>query len=65
MFTLICAWINSWVNNREAGGWRRHHAHYDVTGMIYLERVGHFEWHHLAEKYLLETLIANIYRKDL
>ena len=27
-------WINSWVNNREAGDLRRHHAHYDVIVMI-------------------------------
>ena len=33
MFTLISAWINGWVNNREAGDSRRHHAHYDVTVM--------------------------------
>ena len=31
MFTLICAWINGWVNTREAGDVRRHRAHYDVT----------------------------------
>ena len=30
---LICAWINGWVNNREAGDFRRHHAHYVVTVM--------------------------------
>ena len=35
MFSLICAWINGWVNNREAGDLRRHHAHYDVTVMWY------------------------------
>ena len=34
MFSLICAWANSWVNNRDAGDLRRHHAHYDVTVMI-------------------------------
>ena len=34
MFSLICAWINGWVNNREAGYIRRHPAHYDVTVMI-------------------------------
>ena len=28
-----CAWINGWVNNREAGDLRRHRAHYDVTVM--------------------------------
>ena len=34
IFTLICARINGWVNNREAGDLRRHRAHYDVTVMI-------------------------------
>ena len=33
MFSLICVWINSWVNNREAGDLRRCRAHYDVTVM--------------------------------
>ena len=31
MFSLICAWINGWVNTREAGDLRRHRVHYDVT----------------------------------
>ena len=31
MFSLICAWINGWVNNREDGDLRRHHGHYDVN----------------------------------
>ena len=30
MLSLICAWINGWVNNNEAGDLRRHRAHYDV-----------------------------------
>ena len=34
MFSLIYAWINGWVNNREAGDLRRHRAHYDVTVMM-------------------------------
>ena len=33
MFTLICAWINGCVNNREAGDLRRFCAHYGVTVM--------------------------------
>ena len=33
MFSLICAWINDWVNNREAGDLRRHRCHYDVNVM--------------------------------
>ena len=36
MFSLICVWINRWVNNREAGDLRRHLAHYDVTVMSWL-----------------------------
>ena len=33
MFSLICTWINGWVNNLEAGDLRRHRSHYDVTVM--------------------------------
>ena len=33
MFSLIGAWINSWVNNREAGDLRRNRTHYDVIVM--------------------------------
>ena len=32
--SLICAWINGWVNNRAAGNLRRHRAHYDVSVMV-------------------------------
>ena len=52
MFSLICAWINGWVNNREAGDLRRLRAHYDVMVMlaetfvsIYLSNeIFHFVW---------------------
>ena len=33
MFSLIYAWINDWVNNREAGDLRRQRGHYDVIVM--------------------------------
>ena len=33
MFSLIYAWINDWVNNREAADLRRHSAHFEVTVM--------------------------------
>ena len=36
MFSLICTWINGWVNNREASDLRRHHAHYDVNVMFFV-----------------------------
>ena len=40
MFSSICAWINEWVNNREAGDLRRHRAHYDVIVMTAIVRLG-------------------------
>ena len=33
MFSLICAWINGWVNNGEASDLRRYRTHYDVIVM--------------------------------
>ena len=33
MFSLICVWINGWINNRKAGDLRRHRVHYDVIVM--------------------------------
>ena len=34
MFSLICVWINGWVNNGETGDLRRYHAQHDVTVML-------------------------------
>ena len=39
MFSLICVWINDWVNNREAGDLRRYRVHYDVTVMFNIRKV--------------------------
>ena len=39
MFYLICVWINSWVNNGEAGDLRRYRSHYDFTVMNLLTKV--------------------------
>ena len=33
MFSFVCAWTNSWVNNGDAGDLRRHRPHYDVIVM--------------------------------
>ena len=33
MFSLIYTWVNSWVNNHEAGDLRPHGAHYDIIVM--------------------------------
>ena len=46
--SLICAWINCWVNNREAGNLRSHRAHYDVNVMFnkldMFKRMSQFIW---------------------
>ena len=34
MFSLICGWINAWVNNCKAGDLIHHRAHYDVIVMV-------------------------------
>ena len=41
MFTLICARMNGWVNNHEAGDLRRYLAHYDVIVMLNVQE--HFQ----------------------
>ena len=40
MFSLICIWINGWINTREAGDLRRYRGHYDVIIMIFLSYPG-------------------------
>ena len=34
VFSTICACINGWVNNGEAGDFRRHRAHYDLIYLV-------------------------------
>ena len=47
MFTLICARMNGWVNNREAGDLRRYLVHYDV---IVMSAPNHFNYHCLERQ---------------
>ena len=51
MFTLICARIKGWVNNREAGDFRRYLGHYDVTVMLIFT----FSDRHLLTQSLSQT----------
>ena len=39
-FLWSAPWINGWANDREAGDFRRHRAHYDVITMLNHCRVG-------------------------
>ena len=36
MFSLICVWINGWVNHFEAGDLGRHRTHYDVIVTLHI-----------------------------
>ena len=47
MFSLICVWINGWVNNREDGDLRRYRAHCDVIVMQFAIIATHLsQWCH-------------------
>ena len=60
MFSLICARINGWVNNREAGDLRRHRAHYDVTVMNEEEHDDIMTWNVKRRWYPCVSLIMDI-----
>ena len=66
MFSLICAWINGWVNNREAGDLRCYITHYDVTVMINFTYVHHLLNHHFLynlDEHSTGTIISMVYWK--
>ena len=56
MFSLICAWINGWVNNHEAGDLRRHHAHYDVT-IIHYDCFWQWRLRRISEQFHINGLV--------
>ena len=45
MFSLICACVNSRVNNRKAGDLRRHQTHYDIIVMNSNQVIVAWLWH--------------------
>ena len=42
IYSFICAWINGWVNNREAGDLRHHRDYYDVIVMVQTGMLTHW-----------------------
>ena len=62
MFSLICAWINAWVNNGEAGDLIRHQAHYNVVVMSRLNKTVVMPmvsvWSGYTSLYIWHTVIA-------
>ena len=77
MFSLICARIYGWVNNREAGDLSRHRAHYDVIVMWNLtlhalKSVGSIDislqWRHherdgVSNRRRLDCLLNRLFRR--
>ena len=58
VFSLICARINGWINNGEAGDLRRHRVHYDVIVML--------EWNiKYVQKLFHENVNENVKRRQL
>ena len=71
IFSLICSWINGWVNNHEAGDMRRHCAHYDITVMMWgwadasdykvryilLNKILHMAWQLFCKNSNTETIL--------
>ena len=76
LLSLICAWINGWVKNRQAGDLRRHCAHYDVI-VMFVAIVGtvgsHYVnlqcrqwqqiWHHDNYRFLMPIVLLNFWWK--
>ena len=61
MFSLICARLNGWVNNGEAGDLRHHRAHYDVTVMSVNNADSiSMSWRSHAMQSLMFSNVANV-----
>ena len=57
MFSLICAWTNGWVNNRDAGDLKYRRAHYDVIVMECIKMTFH-------EPQIMTMSVSMLYGKN-
>ena len=59
IFSLICVWINGWVNNREAGDLIRHRYHCDgtVVGFWYFYIGAHIQAYHPCIRCVLQVIL--------
>ena len=62
MFSLICVWINDWVNNREAGDLRRYRAHYDVIVLCSTDYYNIYLFIFLLDCYTVRYSPANFHQ---
>ena len=58
LFSLVCACINSWVNNLEAGDLRHHRAHYDVI-VMHWDKLGLLLRTSTSTKQFIRDIIRN------
>ena len=63
MFSLICIWINGWINNRESGDLRRQRGHYDVNVMVWPRIPYHVSTHWGGDKRadISQTTFSNVF----
>ena len=59
ILSLICAWINRWVNNCEAGDFRRYRAQYDVIVMMRARFVPNWLYLSITKKNTLHHILIN------
>ena len=59
IFSLICVWINDWVNNHTAVDLRCYRAHYDVIVMTF----DCAQWLASACPYLQDVLLQNVHAR--
>ena len=60
MFSLICVWINGWINNREAGDLRRQRGHNDFNVMCCILPLTYCLWNKIEASW--ENVISDIAR---
>ena len=58
MFPLVCAWTNSWANNRDACDLGCHCAHYDISVMTIFHLLLHQQRWHPHDMETLPALLA-------
>ena len=65
LFSLICAWTNGWVNNRDAGDLRHYRTHYDVNVdvnvIIYIiisQNIRYLLWNRGARRFFHDTYLT-------
>ena len=67
MFSLICVWINGWVNNGETVDLRRRRAHFDVIVMIatthQLQYYYDYCWKSSAKELLLFVCLFLVFQR--